>query len=87
MKKPKKGVTRDCNSCTQPEISKRGICKCLLKKIEFGKILAQRLVITAEKVWSHWLHGKKRRDRCSTGLNNVLLPTLFTLVNNIEQYS
>jgi hypothetical protein len=32
------------------------------------------------------LHGKKRRARCSTGLNNVLLPTLFTLVNNIEQY-
>jgi hypothetical protein len=31
------------------------------------------------------LHGKKRRARCSTGLNNVLLPTLFTLVNNIEQ--
>jgi hypothetical protein len=30
--------------------------------------------------------GKKRRARCSTGLNNVLLPTLFTLVNNIEQY-
>ena len=32
------------------------------------------------------LHGKKRRARCLTGLNNVLLPTLFTLVNNIEQY-
>jgi hypothetical protein len=32
------------------------------------------------------IHGKKRRARCSTGLNNVLLPTLFTLVNNIEQY-
>ena len=32
------------------------------------------------------LHGKKRRARCSTGLNNVLLPTLFTLVNNIEHY-
>jgi hypothetical protein len=32
-----------------------------------------------------FLHGKKRRARCSTGLNNVLLPTLFTLVNNIEQ--
>ena len=32
------------------------------------------------------LHGKKRRARCSTGLNNVLLPTLFTLVNNIEQF-
>jgi hypothetical protein len=31
------------------------------------------------------LHGKKRRARCSTGLNNVLLPTLFILVNNIEQ--
>jgi hypothetical protein len=31
------------------------------------------------------LHGKKRRARCSTGLNNVLLPTLFTLVDNIEQ--
>jgi hypothetical protein len=31
------------------------------------------------------LHGKKRRARCSTGLNNVLLPTLFTLVNNVEQ--
>jgi hypothetical protein len=29
---------------------------------------------------------QKRRARCSTGLNNVLLPTLFTLVNNIEQY-
>ena len=28
------------------------------------------------------LHGKKRRARCLTGLNNVLLPTLFTLVNN-----
>ena len=27
------------------------------------------------------LHGKKRRSRCSTGLNNVLLPTLFTLIN------
>ena len=32
------------------------------------------------------LHGKKRRARRSTGLNNVLLPTLFTLVNNIEHY-
>ena len=32
------------------------------------------------------LHGKKRRARCSTGLNNVFLPTLLTLVNNIEQY-
>jgi hypothetical protein len=32
-----------------------------------------------------FLHGKKRRARCSTELNNVLLPTLFTLVNNIEQ--
>jgi hypothetical protein len=32
------------------------------------------------------IHGKKRRARCSTWLNNVLLPTLFTLVNNIEQY-
>jgi hypothetical protein len=32
------------------------------------------------------IHGKKRRARCSTGLNNVLLPTLFTLVNNVEQY-
>jgi hypothetical protein len=31
------------------------------------------------------LHDKKRRARCSTGLNNVLLPTLFTLVNDIEQ--
>jgi hypothetical protein len=30
------------------------------------------------------LHGKKRRARCSTGLNNVLLPTLFTLVNNMN---
>jgi hypothetical protein len=29
------------------------------------------------------VHGKKRRARFSTGLNNVLLPTLFTLVNNI----
>jgi hypothetical protein len=27
------------------------------------------------------LHGKKRRSRCSTGLINVLLPTLFTLIN------
>jgi hypothetical protein len=34
----------------------------------------------------HYVHSKKRRVRCSTGLNNVLLPTLFTLVNNIEQY-
>jgi hypothetical protein len=25
----------------------------LVKKIQFGKISAQRLVITAEKVWSH----------------------------------
>jgi hypothetical protein len=32
------------------------------------------------------VHGKKRRARCSTGLNNVLLPTLFTFVNNTEQY-
>jgi hypothetical protein len=32
------------------------------------------------------VHGKKRRARYSTGLNNVLQPTLFTLVNNIEQY-
>ena len=32
------------------------------------------------------VHGKKRRSRCLTGLNKVLLPTLFTLVNNIEQY-
>jgi hypothetical protein len=53
MKKAKKGVTRDYNDCTQPEISKRGICMCLVKKIQFGKISAQRLVITAEKVWSH----------------------------------
>jgi hypothetical protein len=30
------------------------------------------------------VHSKKRRAGCSTGLNNVLLPTLFTLVNNIE---
>ena len=37
-------------------------------------------------VWFKHLHGKKRRARCSTGLNNVFLPTLFTLVNNIEQY-
>jgi hypothetical protein len=35
---------------------------------------------------AYYIHGKKRRARCSTGLNNVLLPTLFTLVNNIEQY-
>jgi hypothetical protein len=30
--------------------------------------------------------AKKRRARYSTGLNNVLLPTLFTVVNYIEQY-
>ena len=54
MKKAKQGVTRDYNDCTQPEISKRGICTCLVKKIQFGKISAQRLVITAEKIWSHW---------------------------------
>ena len=32
------------------------------------------------------LHGKKRRARCLTGLktlNNVLLPNVFTVVNNI----
>jgi hypothetical protein len=43
MKKAKKGVTRDYNDCTQPEISKRGICTCFVKK-PFGKISAQRLV-------------------------------------------
>jgi hypothetical protein len=32
MKKAKQGVTRDYNDCTQPEISKRGICTCLVKK-------------------------------------------------------
>jgi hypothetical protein len=32
MKKAKKGVTRDYNNCTQPEISKREICTCLVKK-------------------------------------------------------
>jgi hypothetical protein len=53
MKKAKKGVTRDYNDCTQPEISKCGIGTCLVKKIQFAKISAQRLVITAEKVWSH----------------------------------
>jgi hypothetical protein len=31
------------------------------------------------------LHSKKCWTCCSTGLNNVLLPMLFTLVNNIEQ--
>jgi hypothetical protein len=31
MKKAKKGVTRDYNDRTQPEISKRGICTCLVK--------------------------------------------------------
>ena len=35
------------------KFQKRGICTCLVKKIQFGKISAQRLVITAEKVWSH----------------------------------
>ena len=50
MKKAKKGVTRDYNDCTQPEISKHGICTCLVKKNQFGKISAQRLVITADKV-------------------------------------
>jgi hypothetical protein len=43
MKKAEKGVTRDYNDYTQPEISKRGICTCLVKKNEFGKISAQRL--------------------------------------------
>jgi hypothetical protein len=32
MKKVKKGVTLDYNDWTQPEISKRGICTCLVKK-------------------------------------------------------
>jgi hypothetical protein len=31
------------------------------------------------------VHSKKRRAGCSTGLNNVLLPILFTLVNNIVE--
>jgi hypothetical protein len=45
------------------------------------------LPISAWLLWCFFhVHGKKRRARCSTGLNNVLLPTLFALVNNIEQY-
>ena len=69
MKKAKKGVTHDYNDCTQvaceqalfelsftqPEISKRGTLHVFGKKTtKFGKISAQRLVITAEKVWSHY---------------------------------
>ena len=56
-----------------------------------GKLTGWVRINTAKKVITivvkiNSLHGKKRRAaRCSTGLNNVLLPTLFTLVNNIEQ--
>ena len=32
------------------------------------------------------LHSKKSWACSSTGLNNVVLPTLFLVVNNIEQY-
>jgi hypothetical protein len=35
------------------KFQKRGICTCLVKKIQFGKISAPRLVITAEKALSH----------------------------------
>ena len=54
-------------------------CKhMLLEKIWLNKLIKYRFDI----------HSKKRTT-CSglmkTGLNNVLLPTLFKVVNNIEQ--
>jgi hypothetical protein len=45
-----------------------------------GLIKLKRIVYTAKND----VHGKNAES--VTGLNNVLLPTLFTLVNNIEQY-
>jgi hypothetical protein len=68
--------------------------KKILKQISKGSFKVQthrtRFDNATQFFDFHWpitlmLHGKKRRARCSTGLNNVLLPTLFIAVNNIEQ--
>jgi hypothetical protein len=50
-----------------------------------GQYGQQNIVQACFQQHCYMLHGKKRRARYSTGLNNVWLPTLFTLVNNIEQ--
>ena len=52
MKKAKNGVKRDDIAFSQPEILKAPICTFLVKKIQFGKISAQRLVISGERVES-----------------------------------
>jgi hypothetical protein len=75
---PESGVTilfntvDNCEQCGQQNIVQSCFHQHCNNLIVFGRVGC--------------VHAKKRRARCSTGLNNVLLPTLFTPVNNIEQY-
>ena len=46
------------------------------KLIQFGKISAQRLVITAEKVWSDWVYRPTLKTRL-----HVLYNKLFSLLS------
>ena len=61
MKKAKKRVARDYIDCMKPKISKSGFARVWYKNIQFGKISAQRLVITAVKIWSHWINFHRSR--------------------------
>ena len=63
------------------------LCSAHFEPQCFHQRLGLGLEISSNITTKRLLHGKKRRVRCSTGLNNVLLPTLFTLVSNIGQYS
>jgi hypothetical protein len=54
--------------CHHPSVS--------LNKEKICREISEDKIAVCKK--TQGLHGKKRRARCLTGLNNVLLPTLFT---------